>query len=115
MQQTPHNWLGREDSNLRNGGIKIRCQKSTTHCRTYTNSSESANAVPVFVPILISPRGIERFLHRYGSEAPDGVFEIAMHAWLSACSKDLPAYQSPPLRELHHRDMRAFAQVIGLG
>lgn len=80
-----------------------------------TESHRVFRKVSNTIPLIISPRGMEKWMHLYGSEAPDDVFEIAMHAWLSACSKDLPAYQSPPLRELHHRDMRAFAQVIGLG
>ena len=65
--------------------------------------------------IIISQRGIEKWMHRYGSEAPQPVFTAAYHAWLSSRLIDQPAfYQSPAFREAHYRDMRAFTKAIGL-
>lgn len=83
------------------------------------NSGLSANAVPTFVPgvvpIIISPHGIEKWLHRYGSEAPEPVFRAAMAAWESArLLDDVGFHQCEVLRELHYRDMRAFTRAIGL-
>ncbi len=65
--------------------------------------------------IIITPRSIENWLHRYGSEAPDHVFRSALMAWHSSRLVDQPAFhQSAAFRELHYRDMRAFTRAIGL-
>ena len=66
-------------------------------------------------PIIISPRGIEQWMHRYGSEAPEHVFKAAMQTWLSARHLDqIGFHQCEVLRDLHYRDMRAFTKAIGL-
>lgn len=67
------------------------------------------------LPIIISPRGIEHWMHRYGSEAPDHIFKAAMRAWESARTIDQPAFhQSEAFRKAHYADMRAFTTAIGL-
>lgn len=55
-------------------------------------------------------------MHQYGSEVPDHVFRAAMRAWESARLRDhCGGYQCEVMRELHYRDMRAFAVAVGLG
>ena len=67
------------------------------------------------VPIVITQRGIENWLHRYGSEARGDQFWAAYRLWLSCQMINQPAFhKSAAFRDAHHRDMRAFTKAIGL-